>query len=523
MSMPQFPSMPSSIEDSIFKILSSIAMEEIGLSNIINAEGEKLQYVLGTLNGIQPPNATIRQIGEINESVQGVLANVAIHQMHLYNKMSVALKAYKMKKQYTAGQSRPISKINQPDISAMKEPEETGSFSDGKPAENLMAIAEPQDSATIINAQSAEFAIALIAPLRIRQKIKPEQLKQALPVLLLQEPAAPNSSALYAIKNKADDCSYQSITITADNNASIISNSIYIAQGQATRLRASIIATEMLPGTAPALIDWEASSDANYFRFTVHGNESVLETAPGAVEGSNITVTAKLRDNPDIKASLKAYAINADAKRVVTGASFSFLYLDYGENTFKLMNQNGTLVKPGNEWICGGFDQIPGTFDDRSDVIISKKTVRGNTVKYLGQNPDGSYQKASAKSKLLGTEDDEFVWFADNIVDPDREIKKQPGNGPAVFRQIIIKREAQAAQARVGDLLAISAKVQLSDNSIDQGGVVWKVVEGNAYITRQDKTSCSVRIRMLANRVIIQATSLTYPKQSALTSMQAAR
>ena len=50
MSLPVFPDIPKdfTFEDSIFQILTSIAMEEIGLSHIINAEGEKLQYVLGT-------------------------------------------------------------------------------------------------------------------------------------------------------------------------------------------------------------------------------------------------------------------------------------------------------------------------------------------------------------------------------------------------------------------------------------------------------------------------------------------
>ena len=37
------------------QILSSIAMKELGLSHILNAEGEKLQYILGTLPGLIGP------------------------------------------------------------------------------------------------------------------------------------------------------------------------------------------------------------------------------------------------------------------------------------------------------------------------------------------------------------------------------------------------------------------------------------------------------------------------------------
>ena len=51
MSMPSFPNIdpPIQREDAVNQILSSIAMEELGLSHILNAEGEKLQYILGTL------------------------------------------------------------------------------------------------------------------------------------------------------------------------------------------------------------------------------------------------------------------------------------------------------------------------------------------------------------------------------------------------------------------------------------------------------------------------------------------
>ena len=48
MSLPSFPVVnpPIEREDAVNQILSSIAMEELGLSHILNAEGEKLQYIL---------------------------------------------------------------------------------------------------------------------------------------------------------------------------------------------------------------------------------------------------------------------------------------------------------------------------------------------------------------------------------------------------------------------------------------------------------------------------------------------
>jgi len=96
MSLPKFPdiSPDCNIDGAICQILTSIAMEEIGLSHVINAEGEKLQYILGTLPGTKPPNPTVGEILEVNESVKDMLQQVAFNQMLLNAKMSGALKAY---------------------------------------------------------------------------------------------------------------------------------------------------------------------------------------------------------------------------------------------------------------------------------------------------------------------------------------------------------------------------------------------------------------------------------------------
>jgi len=98
MSMPKFPSVPDgyTINDSIAQILTSVAMEEIGLSHIINAEGEKMQYVLGTLEGQQqlPDAPTFEQILEMNDSVKDMLGQVSFSQMFLMGKMQAALNAY---------------------------------------------------------------------------------------------------------------------------------------------------------------------------------------------------------------------------------------------------------------------------------------------------------------------------------------------------------------------------------------------------------------------------------------------
>jgi len=97
MSMPSFPSEALNItrDDAVNMILASIAMEELSLSHILNAEGEKIQYVLGTLeNGSTPPEPpTVEQIMQVNNSVQKLLETTMYKTMFLKSKMSDALEA----------------------------------------------------------------------------------------------------------------------------------------------------------------------------------------------------------------------------------------------------------------------------------------------------------------------------------------------------------------------------------------------------------------------------------------------
>jgi len=92
MSLPEFPSESSlTREEAINQIISSIAMEELGLSHIINAEGEKMQYILGTIPGLSGPDATIEDVLKVNDSVRSVLQSATESQSLLRNKLQNAL------------------------------------------------------------------------------------------------------------------------------------------------------------------------------------------------------------------------------------------------------------------------------------------------------------------------------------------------------------------------------------------------------------------------------------------------
>ncbi|RXZ80750.1 hypothetical protein EBB07_17345 [Paenibacillaceae bacterium] len=80
-------------DDAINLLLSSIALEELGLSHIINAEGEKLQYVLGTLPGVTSLSPTLSDLLTINDSVRETLREVGKKEWILTNKLESVLRA----------------------------------------------------------------------------------------------------------------------------------------------------------------------------------------------------------------------------------------------------------------------------------------------------------------------------------------------------------------------------------------------------------------------------------------------
>ena len=93
MSMPSFPEIDQELtrERALDMILASIAMEELALSHIMNAEGEKLQYILGTLETSSGTEPDLNEILCVNQSISKVLDIVSQNQMLLKSKMESVL------------------------------------------------------------------------------------------------------------------------------------------------------------------------------------------------------------------------------------------------------------------------------------------------------------------------------------------------------------------------------------------------------------------------------------------------
>lgn len=98
MSMPAFVDEIPNVgrEDAINQLIASVALEELALSHILNAEGEKIQFAVGTL---QIPDrglsggVTIANLVELNNSVARTLEAVAATETALYQKLATVLAA----------------------------------------------------------------------------------------------------------------------------------------------------------------------------------------------------------------------------------------------------------------------------------------------------------------------------------------------------------------------------------------------------------------------------------------------
>ncbi|MNI10872.1 hypothetical protein D3C73_640000 [compost metagenome] len=80
-------------EQTILLLLSSIALEEMALAHIINAEAEKIQFILGTLDTKveSPAHVSLKNLLDIDRSVVKTLQDVILKEVLLQIKFSNVL------------------------------------------------------------------------------------------------------------------------------------------------------------------------------------------------------------------------------------------------------------------------------------------------------------------------------------------------------------------------------------------------------------------------------------------------
>lgn len=99
MSFPNIPNVTPTISitvgETVSLLLASIAFEELALAHIINAEAEKIQFVLGTLTPckttLHSPVITLCDLLEVNKSVRRTLQDVIKKEMLLQFKFENVL------------------------------------------------------------------------------------------------------------------------------------------------------------------------------------------------------------------------------------------------------------------------------------------------------------------------------------------------------------------------------------------------------------------------------------------------
>ena len=95
MSMPSFPENGANMtrEQALTMVIASIAMEESALSRILDAEGDKLRYILDRCWDSCDCPETAKDILAANQSVTQLLEAVAQNQAILRCKLALAIEA----------------------------------------------------------------------------------------------------------------------------------------------------------------------------------------------------------------------------------------------------------------------------------------------------------------------------------------------------------------------------------------------------------------------------------------------
>ncbi len=93
MSMPNIPDIDIDIDSAVNIVIASVGMQELGLAHIINAEGEKIQSFLGTLEGQGThDDISLEDLIKLDEAVIDTLHAINMQELALLMKLEEAKK-----------------------------------------------------------------------------------------------------------------------------------------------------------------------------------------------------------------------------------------------------------------------------------------------------------------------------------------------------------------------------------------------------------------------------------------------
>lgn len=181
----------------------------------------------------------------------------------------------------------------------------------------------------------------------------------------------------------------------------------YVAVGDSLTLEVDMVLENPTGTDADTYVEWSCAEAngalvGNVFTPTV---DMVNKTF-------NIKATSNLPDSNNLSttttADVKVIVMPKEAaggNGVVEGALDKKKYINYGDNTYKEVKEDGSL----GDWRCAGKDKIIGNADDRSDVVVldAGRTTKFGS-KFLGpiSTGHGKYYLAMGTDNMLGTDDD---------------------------------------------------------------------------------------------------------------------
>ena len=293
------------------------------------------------------------------------------------------------------------------------------------------------------------------------------------------------------------------VNITS-SDVPVVWNKIFFKPGETAVLTAN---------TTGDPVDWTAPTGTGITFSVVADNAAMVTISDTAAVGTRYTVSAADRDDPTETDTKYIYVIPPDVIGVVPGLNGK-VYLDYGDNTFRELREDGTI----GPWVCPPSGKVgvkgkPGGWNDRADVVIGVSDNGAITRKYLGPNDDDSYYKAGPDG-LLGTPDDIKVWKIDDSkpIGPDNETEERPG-GPTAIK--LVRVSPASAAVVQGQTQAFSAQVvQNNDALASNQNVTWSVEGGGTGTSISSGGVLTVDADEPATTLVVFATSVADNKVS---------
>lgn len=204
--------------------------------------------------------------------------------------------------------------------------------------------------------------------------------------------------------------------------------------------------------------------------------------------GHKYKITAISTYDPNVTAFVDVYVYPREAVGVVNGEMDGKTYVDFGDNTFKEIKDDGSL----GEFVCGGIDEKIGNGDDKLNVVVIDPAHPVFGSKFIGPDGYDRYYAVGADGKL-GTADDVRVTgnpWPNDITD-------------MMADNIVITTAENKNKAKLGKTLKFNAVVTLHGKEIENQDVTWRVTGNkNAGTTINSSGVLSVNINETIGAVL---------------------